>query len=102
MIEVNSVEIHNKLKESGVILLDVQTEWCSGCKQVRPTLEALSNEIDNVSFYKLDADNNKDYAVSLGIRSIPTIIIYKDGTEVERVIGPKPKPVFKKLIEKYV
>ena len=102
MREINNLEVQEKLKQNGLLILDVQTEWCSGCKQVRPTLESLSSEINDVNFYKLDADKNQEYAVSLGIRSIPTIIFYKDGKEVERVIGPKSKPFFKNIIEKHL
>jgi thioredoxin len=101
MIEISTEEFKEKLQTEKLLLLDVQTEWCGGCKQLKPTLEILSNELDNINIYSLDADKNQEYALSLGIRSIPVVIVFKNGEEVERVMGSNPKSKYRKIIEKY-
>ena len=84
---------------SGISVVDFWAEWCGPCKMLTPILEELDNEMDGISFYKVDADSNTDLAVELQITSIPTIIIYKDGEIIGRHQGAKPKVLMRKFIE---
>lgn len=88
--------------ESGVALVDIKTEWCGPCRALSPIIDELANEYDSVKIGKLDADENSETARQLGIRSIPTIIIFKDGVEVERHTGALPKNRLKSLIDKHL
>lgn len=83
----------------GVSVVDFWAEWCGPCKMLTPILEELDNEMENISFYKVDADANSDLAVELQITSIPTIIVYKDGEIIGRHQGAKPKVLMRKFIE---
>lgn len=77
---------------SGYTLIDFWAEWCTPCKMVAPIIEALSTEIsDKVKIANLDTDANSDIAMQYGVQSIPTLILFKDGQEVDRVVGAMPK-----------
>ena len=71
-----------------LVLVDIKAEWCGPCKQLSPIIDEISNDfLGKVSIGKLDADKNPNIIGELGIRSIPTIILYKDGEIVERKTG---------------
>ena len=83
----------------GISVVDFWAEWCGPCKMLTPILEELNNEMENISFYKVDADANSELAVELQITSIPTIFVYKDGEMIGRHQGAKPKVLMRKFIE---
>ena len=87
---------------TGLALVDIFTNWCGPCKAIGPIVEELSTEYTNVKIGKLDADENKETIKTLGIRSIPTIFIYKDGTIVEKHVGMASKDQLKSLIDKHL
>lgn len=72
--------------------------WCGPCKQLSPIMKELVNETEGIGYQIIDVDQNPDAASKLGIRSLPTVLFEKNGTEVQRVIGLKPKSYFKELI----
>ena len=84
---------------TGCVVVDFWAEWCGPCKMLTPILEELSNEMENISFYKVDADANTELAAELLVTSIPTILMYCDGELVMRQIGAKPKALMRKVIE---
>ena len=82
------------------VLVDFWAEWCGPCKMIAPIVEELSQEYDGqVKFTKLDVDSNPMTPASLGIRSIPTLLIFRDGKPVEQVVGAVPKALLKKRLE---
>ena len=72
--------------------------WCGPCKQLSPIMKELVNESEGIGYQVIDVDQNPDTASRLSVRSLPTVIFEKNGTEVQRVIGLKPKSYFKELI----
>ena len=72
--------------------------WCGPCKQLSPIMKDLVNETEGIGYQIIDVDQNPDAASRLGVRSLPTIIFEKNGTEVQRVIGLKPKSYYKQII----
>lgn len=84
----------------GVSLVDCWAEWCGPCRMLGPVIEELSEEMDGVNFYKLDVDENQVIPGQLGIRSIPTMLITKDGEIVDTLVGFMPKQVIIQAIEK--
>ena len=77
-----------KTIEKGVVLVDFFATWCGPCKMLAPILENAEKEIaGKAKICKLDVDEAGDIAQSFGIMSVPTMIIFKDGVEVERMIG---------------
>jgi len=85
----------------GMVLIDCWAEWCGPCRMVAPVLEDLSKELTGkVSIKKLNVDDNQKTAQALGIQSIPTLLLYKDGKLVDKVIGALPKTQIKNFIDR--
>ena len=87
-MEINSVELQQKIKKGEKLMVEFWAEWCGPCKMMKPIFEkvASSNQSD-VQMYTLNIDNNHEVAVSLGIRSIPTVKMFNDGQAVQTKIG---------------
>ncbi|MDO8669896.1 MAG: thioredoxin [Dehalococcoidia bacterium] len=82
------------------VLVDFWAAWCGPCKMVSPIVEELAGEYEGkVDFAKMNVDQNPDTATKFGVRSIPTLIIFKDGLEAARIVGFKPKGQLKKAID---
>ena len=91
------------IKGKGLILVDFWAEWCSPCRMVAPILEELAVEYEGqVTVTKLNVDKHQQTAARFGIRSIPTILFFKDGSQVDQVIGALPKPAFKTKVQQHL
>lgn len=78
--------------ESGVSVVDFWAEWCGPCRMIGPIIEELAGEYDGkVTVGKLNVDHNPEVSMKYGIRSIPTILIFKDGEPVEKIVGVTTK-----------
>ncbi len=74
------------------VLIDFWAEWCAPCRLIAPIVEEIANEYQGkLKVGKLDVDNNPQTSMNYGIRSIPTLLIFKDGKPVETIIGAVPK-----------
>ena len=88
------------LKADVPVLVDFWADWCAPCKMIAPIVEDLAAEYDGrVKFAKLDVDSNPRTAMSYGVRGIPTLLIFKDGSPVNQVVGAVPKSVLKGKLE---
>lgn len=89
--------------KSGLVLVDFWATWCGPCRAIAPKLEEIAAEMgDKVKIVKLDVDNNQESAAKFGIRSIPTMILFKNGKPVDQVMGNLPKENIVSFIEKHV
>lgn len=83
-----------------ITVKDYYATWCGPCTMQKPIIEELEKEMKGIKFEKINIDEESDKAGEAGVMSIPTIIIYKDGKEVNRFVGLTNKETLKKAIEK--
>ena len=97
----NSQEFDNTI-ESGVVVVDFFATWCGPCKMLSPVIDELSGELENVNFVKVDIDQSMDLAQKFKIVSVPTLKVFKNGEEVDTLMGFMPKEVLKSKVEAHI
>jgi len=99
--EVSDTSFENEVIKSTVpVMVDFWAPWCGPCRMVAPVVEELAEEYDGrVSFVKLNTDENPTTAAQYGIRSIPTLLVFKGGQPVGQIIGFRPKSDLKKRLD---
>lgn len=100
---INSNEFQEAvLNGSATVLVDFFAEWCGPCKMVAPVLEELSSEMEGkAKIFKVDVDKNGDLAQKYGVMGVPTLMIFRDGKAVDKIVGFQPKESIKAKLEQY-
>jgi len=90
-------------KLDGPILVDFWASWCGPCKTVEPALDELAEEMGGQAHVaKINVDENGNLVNRFGIRSIPTLLVFKDGKVVDQMIGAAPKQQIRRMVDKYL
>lgn len=97
---INSSEFSGLLQEDKLLVVDFFATWCGPCKKLSPTLDEVSEEFgDRVNIVKVDVDESEDLAMTYGIRSVPTVLFFKNGQQVDKFVGALPKSEIVSKIE---
>ncbi len=102
--EVSDVNFESDvLKSDRPVLVDFWAEWCAPCRMLAPTVEAVAEKYaENAQVVKLNVDENPAISQRYGIKGIPTLILFKNGKEEERVVGATSKDAISRMIDKHV
>ena len=101
---VTDASFKGEVLESDVpVLVDFWAPWCGPCRMVAPVVEEIAEQYEGqIKVVKLNTDENPQVASNYGIRSIPTLMIFKDGQRVDMVVGAVPKTTLANTLEKYL
>ena len=100
-IAVSDQEFDAKVLKSDVpVVVDFWAPWCGPCRAIAPILEELATEYEGrLTVAKVNVDEDGEYAGKFGIQGIPTLLVFKDGQEVDRLVGARPKNMFREKFE---
>jgi thioredoxin 1 len=98
MENVSGDVVEQLLTQDKVVLVDYFAKWCGPCKTLMPRLSALESEYPNAKFVSVDVDENTDHSMKVGIRSVPTVMIYKNGELIDRSSGANSDAFYKKIL----
>ncbi|MCW6167302.1 MAG: thioredoxin [Thermoplasmatales archaeon] len=99
--EIDGAHFDGFAQGNGAAVIDIWAPWCGPCRMVSPVVDRLSEKYkDKVSFGKMNSDDNGDKAGALGIMSIPTLLFYKQGKLVDRMVGAYPEEVIDEHIRR--
>src|SRR4029077_17597921 len=99
--EINQTDYESEFVGAPVpVLLDVYGVHCGPCRQLAPTIDRLAGEYEGrAKVLKVDAGENRELASSLGVSSVPTVVAFRGGKEVARLVGVRPESAYRKLLE---
>ena len=102
-MEINSVDLQKKINSGEKLVVEFWAEWCGPCKMMKPIFEKVSSENSTeVQMYTLNIDNNREVALSLGIRSIPTVKMFNSGEVIDTRVGVMNEGQIKDLVKELI
>ena len=105
ILEITDQNFAETVEESsGLTMVDFWAEWCGPCRMVGPIVDALADEYseDGVKVGKVDVDKNPNVTVRFAVRSIPSVLFFKDGEHVDTVVGAVPRPTLEGKIKEHM
>ena len=99
-----SLDFQKDVLESPVpVLVDFGAEWCGPCKMIAPAVEQLATELQGkAKVVTIDVDEQNEIAARYGIMSIPALVVFKGGQEVDRIVGAVPKATIEQLVKRHL
>jgi thioredoxin 1 len=102
-VEMSDADLDEQTNKYNMVVVDCWAPWCGPCRMIHPIVDELAKEMQGkVVFGKLNVDNNQATATKYGIMSIPSLLVFKDGKLVDRIVGAMPKPMLKAKLEPYL
>jgi thioredoxin 1 len=102
-MEISGIDLKEKIKNGEKLIVEFWAEWCGPCKMMKPIFERVaSNNDTEVQMYTMDIDQNRDYAQTLGIRSIPTIKVLNGGLVIDTKVGVLNETSIKDLVKELI
>src|SRR5699024_1000369 len=98
-VEVTKENFEETTIGDGITIVDAWAEWCGPCKRFAPVFDKASEEHEDITFAKLDTENNQELAGALQIQAIPTLMVFRDGIQVFNRAGPRPPSALQILIK---
>lgn len=98
MENVNSIKLEELKSNGEKVLVDFWAKWCGPCRQLIPRLEIIEKKYENIKFIKIDIDENMDYVLDLGIRSVPTVMIFNGNELVTSITGVHPDSRYEDIL----
>ena len=102
VVEINIDNFDKEVNNGGITVVDFFADWCGPCRKMGPILEEVETELTNVKFAKINTDNNLDVARKYQVSGLPTLMVFKNGEPVERLVGLMPKSSIITNIEKHI
>lgn len=104
VLEITDSNFEQEVLKSDIpVLLDFWAAWCAPCRMIAPTVEAIADEfVGKAKVGKLNVDENNETSARLGIKGIPTLIVFKGGSEQERIVGATSKENIARMLKNYL
>ena len=99
VIKLNNENFENEvLKKEGTVLVDLYADWCGPCKMVAPIVAEIAEERADITVGKINVDECPELAVKYRVASIPTLIVFNNGKETDRIVGYRPKDAILEIL----
>ncbi len=103
IVNVSDTSFKTEVEASGTVLVDFWAPWCGPCKMIAPVLEDLDKEVgDKLKIAKVNVDDNPESAGRFNVMSIPTLIVFKDGQPVDKIVGFQSKDALKNVVSRHM